>query len=143
MKFMLDTNICSYIIKYKPIEVKKKFNSLDMDDCCISSITVAELKYWVARHRRMHEKSKNKNAPKISAQIIDHFINHLFVADFDEFAADRYGEIRSELEMKGHIIGNADLLIGAHALSLNVILVTNNIKHFKNISHLRLENWVN
>lgn len=142
MKYMLDTNICSYIIKYKPIEVREKFNTLTLDDCCMSSITLAELRYWIARHRKLHEKSKNLTTPKVNTQIINNFISHLMTVDFDEQAAEVYGDIRAELEAKGRMIGNADLLIGAHALSLNATLVTNNIKHFKDIPGIRLENWV-
>lgn len=142
MKYMLDTNICSYIIKYKPAEVREKFNSINMEDCYISAITLAELKYWVGRHRKLHEKSKNQNTPKINEQIINNFINHLMIIEFDEQAAEVYGDIRAELESKGKIIGNADLFIGAHAVSLNATLVTNNIKHFKDIPKIRLENWV-
>ena len=66
MKYLLDTNICSYIIKYKPLEVWKKFKSVSIDDCGISSITLAELKYWVARNKRLHEKSNNHGSPKIN-----------------------------------------------------------------------------
>lgn len=142
MKYMLDTNICSYIIKHKPPEVRQRFNSLTMDDCCMSSITLAELRYWVSRHRQLHEKSKNSGTPKINAQIIDDFIAHLPIADFDSGAADTYGEIRATLETKGILVGHADLLIGAHAISLGAILVTNNTKDFVNLPHIQLENWV-
>lgn len=142
MKYLLDTNICSYIIKHRPIEVLHKFNRLEKSDCMISSITAAELKYWVAQHRKLHERSQNKGDPKINATIINEFIKRLNVVDFDMDAAEKYGELRTDLEFKGTIIGNMDLMIGAHALSLKSILVTNNIREFKRLPGLRIENWV-
>lgn len=143
MKYMLDTNICSYIIKHRPLEVLAKFKTLQMDDCCISSITCAELKYWVARNKRLHVKSQNQGLPKINEQIINNFVSHLDVIEFDSHAADVYAEIRDEIEFKGLVVGNADLLIGAHAISLDMILVTTNMKDFANFPAIQLENWVN
>ena len=142
MQYLLDTNICSYIIKYKPLEVWKKFQTLKIDDCAISSITVAELKYWVAKNKRLHIKSQNQDIPKINEQIINDFIRHLYIASFDENAANTYGEIRDKLVSKGISVAHADLLIGAHAVSLGVTLVTNNTKDFSGFPSLRLENWI-
>lgn len=142
MKFMLDTNICSYIIKHKPPEVLAKFRALQIDDCCISSVTYAELKYWVALNKRLHIKSKNHGSPKINEQIINNFVSHLDIAEFNAHAADIYAETRDYLEAKGIIVGSADLFIGAHAVSLNLTLVTNNIKDFANFPNIRLENWI-
>lgn len=142
MKYMLDTNICSYIIKHRPLEVLAKFNTLQIDDCCISSITYAELKYWVARNKRLHIKSQNQGIPKINEQVINNFVSHLDIIEFDAHAADVYAEIRDAIEANGLIVGNADLLIGAHAISLNSILVTNNIKDFIHFPTIQLENWV-
>lgn len=143
MKYMLDTNICSYIIKNRPLEVLAKLKTLRVNDCSISSITYAELKYWVARNNRLHEKSNNFGSPKINAETIKNFVAHLNIVEFDAHAADVYGEARDFLESKGIVVGNADLLIGTHAVSLNLILATNNIKHFQNIPNIKLENWVN
>ncbi|MDF2867772.1 MAG: mvpA, tRNA [Gammaproteobacteria bacterium] len=143
MKYMLDTNICSYIIKHRPQEVLAKFKTLQMDDCCISSITYAELKFWVARNKRLHMKSQNQSTPKINAQIIDSFVSHLDIVEFGAHAADVYAEIRNHIEALGIAVGNADLLIGSHAISLNCILVTNNTKDFINLPNVQLENWVN
>ncbi len=142
MKYMLDTNICSYIIKNRPMEVLKKFKTIPMEDCVISSITLAELRYWVARNKLHHKRSKNHGEPNVNEFVIDQFVSHLAVEEFDSIAADTYGEVRAELESKGKLIGSEDLLIGAHALSLKYILVTNNLKEFKRISGLRLENWI-
>ncbi|HEV2614068.1 MAG TPA: PIN domain-containing protein [Gammaproteobacteria bacterium] len=142
MKYMLDTNICSYIIKNRPQEVFKKFKTLAMEDCVISSITLAELRYWVARNKLLHKRSKNQGEPNINELVIDHFVSHLSVEDFDSSAADVYGEIRADLESRGEIIGAEDLMIGAHAISLDCTLITNNLKEFKRLHRIRLENWI-
>lgn len=143
MKYMLDTNICSYIIKHRPLEVLDKFKSLDADDYCISSITYAELSYWVVRNKRLHMKSGNPGIPKINEQIIRNFTAHLEVLEFDAAAADVYADNRDCLEAQGVSIGVADLFIGSHAMSRQLVLVTNNMKEFKCFPHLQLENWVN
>lgn len=142
MKYMLDTNICSYIIKNKPPEVLAKFKTLQMEDCCISSITYAELKYWVARNKRLHIRSQNHGIPKINEQIINSFVSHLDIAEFNVHAGDIYAKTRDYMESKGFIVGSADLFIGAHAISLNLTLVTNNIKDFANFPNIQLENWL-
>jgi tRNA(fMet)-specific endonuclease VapC len=142
MRYLLDTNICSYIIKYRPIEVWNKFKTLAIDDCVISSITVAELRYWVAKNKRLHYQSQNHGAPKINEQVIDNFISHLFIADFDDQAAKVYGHTRDILEAKGISVSSADLFIGSHAISLGLILVTNNLKDFTPFPTIQLENWI-
>jgi len=142
MKYMLDTNICSYIIKNRPLEILAKFKSIDADDCVISSIVAAELKYWVARNKKLHESSGNTGIPKINEQIINQFLYHLLVVDFDIHAAQCYGELRADLEDRGKLVGNMDLMIAAHAFSLGLVLITNNIKEFKRIPKLQFENWI-
>lgn len=142
MRWMLDTNICSYIIKNKPIKVLEKFRTLDMADCCISSVTLAELKYWVEKNNRLHQKSGNVGLPNVNERIVNQFVAHLAVIDFDAHAALIYGRVRDALEAKGIVVGSMDLLIGAHALSLDLILVTNNIKDFVRFPEIHLENWV-
>lgn len=142
MKYMLDTNICSYIIKNRPLEVLAKFKTLQITDCCISSITYAELKYWVVRNNRLHMKSQNQGVPKVNEQVINNFVSHLDIVEFDAHAADVYAEIRDFIESKGLTVGSEDLLIGAHAISLNTVLVTNNIKDFVQLPGIQLENWV-
>lgn len=142
MEYMLDTNICSYIIKNRPPEVHKKFKKISMDDCLISSITLAELRYWVARNVIQHKKSKNHGSPNVNELVIDQFINHLRVEPFDSLASDVYGELRAELEIRGQVIGSEDLLIAAHAISRDCVLVTNNTKEFKRLPGIRLENWL-
>jgi len=129
---MLDTNICIYIIKKKPLKVFKKFQSLSIGDICISSITFAELQYGICKSL---QKEKNKIA-------LINFVAPIEILPFSDKSAVQYGEIRHELENSGHVIGAYDLLIAAHALSENLILITNNIKEFQKIPKLRLQNWV-
>jgi tRNA(fMet)-specific endonuclease VapC len=141
MKYMLDTNICSYIIKNRPLSIFEKLKTIEMNDCCISSITLAELHFWVARNKRLHAKSNNKGGPNINEKVINTFVSHLWVAEFDAHAAEVYGSIRDNLEEDGQIIGSEDLLIGSHAISLGCIVVTNNEREFKRLRGIRLENW--
>jgi tRNA(fMet)-specific endonuclease VapC len=132
MKYLLDTNICIYIIKKKPENVIKKFTKLKIGSVAISSITLSELYYGI-------EKSSKPNENMIALQ---EFISPLEIIDFNNDAAFVYGEIRSLLERKGNIIGSMDLLIASIAKSQDLILVTNNTKEFSRISDLKIENWV-
>ena len=132
IKYMLDTNICIYLIKEKPKKVIYKFQSLDIGEICISMITFAELEYGVEK-----SKFKEKNRAALTS-----FLAPIEILSFDQKAAIKYGEIRSELEKQGNIIGAYDLMIGAHAISENLTLVTNNEKEFNRISEISIENWV-
>ena len=132
MKYLLDTNIIAYIINKRPPEVISKFLSLSKDEIFVSSIVVAELWYGVAKS---YKKEQNKTA-------LEDFLAPLNIVDFDFTAAKFYGLIRADLEAKGLIIGSNDILIAAHALSLGLILVTNNTKEFERVNGLKLENWV-
>jgi len=131
MKYMLDTNICIYIIKEKPKKVISKFQTLDIGDVCISVITLAELQYGVEKN----------NYPERNRVALSGFLALIEILPFSEQASSEYGKIRANLERQGNIIGAYDLMIGAHALSEKLILVTNNTKEFKRISNLSLENW--
>jgi tRNA(fMet)-specific endonuclease VapC len=131
MKYMLDTNICIYLIKQQPPKLLKHFKSHTVGDIGLSSITLAELRYGVSKSRYIE---KNQQA-------LDEFILSLEIADFDEKAAREYGAIRAELERTGTPIGSMDMLIGAHALALGAILVTNNIKEYKQIKNLKILDW--
>lgn len=131
MKYLLDTNICIYIIKKSPESIIEKFKSLRMGDIGISAVTLAELRFGVANSLQKH---KNQAA-------LDEFISPIEVLPFDDLAANHYGEIRAVLQKKGIPIGPLDMMIAAHALSLNVILVTNNTKEFNRIGPLKIENW--
>ncbi len=132
MKLMLDTNICIAIIKQKPKDIMQKFSAYQVGDICISSITLAELRYGVAKSQHQE---KNQVA-------LDEFILPLEVADFDHAAAFFYGNLRASLEKQGTPIGPLDTMIGAHALSLNLTLVTNNTKEFKRILQLNVIDWI-
>ena len=131
MKYMLDTNICIYLIKQRPPKVLRHFKSHTVGDIGISSITLAELRYGVSKSQRIE---KNQQA-------LDEFILPLEIADFDEKAAQEYGAIRAELERAGKPIGSMDMLIGAHAHALGVTLVTNNTKEFRQVKNLKMTDW--
>lgn len=132
MKYILDTNICIYIIRTHPENVLKKFKSFNPDDICISSVTLAELMYGV---HKSHYYQKNKIA-------LEGFTAPLDVAPFDGDAANHYGEIRAYLEKKGTPIDPLDMMIAAQARSMDLILVTNNKKEFSRVPHLIIEDWV-
>jgi tRNA(fMet)-specific endonuclease VapC len=132
MKLMLDTNICIAIIKQKPKDILQKFSMYQVGEVCISSITLAELRYGVAKSQYQE---KNQSA-------LDEFILPLEVACFDETATLYYGTLRATLEKKGTPIGALDTMIGAHALSLNLTLVTNNTREFKRIPNLNCIDWI-
>src|SRR5271169_4804876 len=109
MKFMLDPNTCSYLIKRKPERVLQRFQPHSIGDIGISSITLAELEYGVAKSQHVQ---KNRLA-------LGEFILPLEIAAFDEAASEKYGAMRSMLEKNGMLIGSMDMLIAAHALSLD------------------------
>jgi tRNA(fMet)-specific endonuclease VapC len=132
MKFLLDTNICIYIIKQKPVKVLQKFNAYQIGDIGISSITVAELEFGVQKSQ----------FPTKNQQALAEFLLPLQIADFNNAAAVIYGKIRATLEKKGTPIGSLHTLIAAHALSLQTTLITNNVKEFSPVLDLKLDNWV-
>jgi len=131
MKLMLNTNICIYIIKQQPSAVLKNFLEYQVGDIGISSITLSELRYGVA---------KSKHSEK-NAKALDEFIIPLDIASFDEDAALAYGDIRTTLEKSGTPIGAMDMLIAAHAVSMGVTLVTNNTREFSRIATLDIVDW--
>jgi tRNA(fMet)-specific endonuclease VapC len=132
MKYMLDTNICIYLIRKKPVQVMKRLQNTDISEICISVITLSELEYGVA-----------KSADKIQNRMaLAEFLAPLEVVSFNENAAAKYGEIRAFLETRGKPIGAYDMMIAAHALSLDLTVVTNNVREFNRIPGLQIENWV-
>lgn len=132
MKYMLDTNICIYIIRRKPQNVIEHFQKLSISDIGISSITLSEMDYGV-------EKSQKKEQNRIA---LLQFVSPLEIASYDATAARHYGEIRSALQKKGQTIGALDMLIAAHARSLNATLVSNNENEFSRVPNLKIENWM-
>lgn len=133
MKYMLDTNICIYLIKQKPREVLEKMKQIDRDDVCISSITYSELSYGI-------EKSAAVERNRIALLLL---LANLKILNFDDYAALEYGKVRTELEKHGKPIGALDMLIAAHAKAYDLTLVTNNTGEFSRVSGLKLDNWVN
>lgn len=132
MKYLLDTNICIQLIKEKTAPLLMHIQACKPGDVAVSSITVAELRYGAAR----------SSMPEQNNIAIEKFLIPLEIIDFDYLAATEYGIIRSDLEKKGTPIGPMDNLIAAQAKCSNFILVTNNIKEFKRIPGLKIENWL-
>jgi len=132
MKYLLDTNTCIYIMNRRPLAVVRKFREFDIGDVGVSSITVSELYYGVRKSKRQDE-----NLHRLFA-----FLLPFEVLPYDESAAGVYGGIRADLERRGEIIGPLDMLIAAHALSRELILITNNIREFRRVQGLQLENWI-
>lgn len=133
MRVLLDTNICIYMIKNKPPEVRKHFERFVPGDIAISSITVAELQYGVEKSA-----AREKNSLALEA-----FLLPLEIAPFDTESALVYGKIRAELEKKGKPIGSMDMLIAAQAIAQDFTLITHNLKEFERVPGLRCETWVN
>jgi tRNA(fMet)-specific endonuclease VapC len=131
MKIMLDTNICIYIIKRQSAAVLRHFLEYQVGDIGISSITLSELRYGVAKSARRER----------NAKALEEFVSPLEVVSFDEEAARIYGSIRATLEKAGKSIGAMDMLIAAHAVSLGIPLVTNNTREFLRIPTLNVTDW--
>lgn len=132
MRYLLDTNTCIYIIKRSPEQVMLRFKRLRVGDVGVSAITVCELQYGVS----------NSSQPERNQRALTEFLGPLEVLDFPAAASTTYGEIRARLQRSGKPIGSYDLLLAAHALHDNLILVTNNIREFARVPDLRTENWL-
>ncbi len=131
LKYMLDTNIVIYVIKRRPLEILEVFNA-HAGQMCISSITLAELFHGVEKSSMI-----SKNLRKV-----EDFVSRLEVLPYENTAASHYGDIRTNLEKKGTVIGVNDLHIAAHARSEGLVLVSNNVREFERVEGLRLENWI-
>ena len=131
MTYMLDTDICIYIIKREPKSALERLEMLQPGQLTMSAITFAELMNGARKSQHIESNISKLNE---LAELIE-------ICPFDQKAAVFYGDVRSALEKKGETIGSNDLLIAAHALSLNLILVTNNEKEFKRVDGLKIENW--
>lgn len=130
--YMLDTNICIYVINARPPTVLARFRQERLGSIGISSVTAAELTFGVAKSGS----ARNREA-------LEMFLAPLEVMPFDASAIWHYGELRAALERRGQPIGALDTMIAAHALAANTILVTNNTREFSRVPELRLQNWVN
>ena len=131
MKYLIDTNICIYIMNKRPPAVIKKFKRFELGEIGISTITVSELQYGVSKSNH-----RKKNADRL-----EEFLAPLEMLTYDQMAARVYGDIHFQLENLGQPIGPLDLLIAAHAISRDLVLITNNEREFKRIKRLKVENW--
>ena len=131
LTYMLDTNICIYVMKNYPPNLREKFNAL-AEQLCISSITLGELQYGAEKSAR---RAENLTA-------IEYFVARLDVLAFETRAAVHYGQLRAELEHAGTPCGPHDMQIGGHARSEGLIIVTNNAREFGRMPGVRTENWV-
>lgn len=130
-RYLLDTDICSYIMKRSHPVLLDRIRSAPIADQAVSVVTVAELLYGVKLSAR----------PKQVRAAFDAFIRHLEVIDWSAQAAEHYADIRANLKLRGEMIGANDLLIAAHARSLKAVLVTNNVREFRRVKALKVENW--
>lgn len=136
MNYLLDTNICIYIIKKYPEKVLKKLETIlsdnDKNIIYLSTVTISELYYGVEKSSR----------PEKNLDALKGFLTPFKIINFDQKSAIEYGKIRSDLEKKGVVIGPYDLQIAAVAKTHDMTLVSNNTKEFKRVAALNLENWV-
>ena len=132
MRYMLDTNICIYIINNKPPKIINRFKKEYIGNIVISSITLAELKFG----------AYNSGNPSKNLSAITKFTSPIEVLEFNEVASDYFGQVKSHLKASGNMIGQFDMLISAHALQESCILITNNIKEFERVPNLIVENWI-
>jgi len=131
MRILLDTDVCIYLIKQKSPVVIERLSRYDLGEVALSSITIAELSFGVAKSRHVE---RNREA-------LQQFLMPFTIAPFDHRAAVAYGRVRADLEGSGRPIGPLDTLIGAHAVALGVILATNNVREFSRIDGLVVEGW--
>jgi tRNA(fMet)-specific endonuclease VapC len=128
---MLDTNICIELLRGGAASVASRMQKHEIDAIALSSITLAELQYGVAKSaRRAHHET-----------LLIQFCAPLAILPFDDRAAESYGRLRADLERAGSPIGPLDTLIAAHAQAINATLVTNNEREFSRVIGLRVENW--
>ena len=130
LKYMLDTDTVSFALRRRG-GVPSRLLEHRPSEICISSITLAELRFGAEarRSRKLH-------------RLIDTFVGSVMVIPFDEAAADRFAPVAAALARRGEPIGTFDTLMAAHALSRGLTFVTNNSKHFQRVGGLKTENWV-
>ncbi len=132
IKWLLDTDTCIGIIKRQPPAAIRKLTSKSVGQVGISAITLSELEYGASRSGR----------PDAARAALSEFLLPLIVAPFDSRAAQAYGPVRAALEKLGQPIGPLDTLIAAHALALDTVLVSHNLREFRRIPELRVEDWL-
>ena len=131
LRRLLDTNVCIHIIRRQPQAVLRRFEDYGIGEVGMSSVTVAELSYGAEKSSR----------PEQNLEALGRFLLPLEILSFGEEAAAAYGRVRADLEMAGTPIGPLDTLIAAHAVSVDVTLVTNNTREFKRVPGLEIEDW--
>ena len=130
--YLLDTNICIYIINNHPIQVIDHIKGMLPSQIKLSAISMAELEYGVSKSTN---REKNRNA-------LLHFASAFDIVNFNDVDAEVFGIIRARLEKQGNIIGAYDMQIAAQAITRELILVTNNTSEFSRVDGIKLENWV-
>jgi tRNA(fMet)-specific endonuclease VapC len=131
VRYLLDTNVCVDFLNRRYPSVTERIRASSPEDLCLSSVVVAELRYGADRSERRSENHER----------LDILTAEIPCLDFDLVAARVFGKVRSALETSGAPIGPYDMMIGAHALSQGLILVTDNEKELRRISGLEIENW--
>ncbi len=131
MKYLLDTNAWVDHLNGRHPEVTRRIRSLSPEDLCLNSVVVAELRYGADKSQKKLENHAH----------IDILVAEVQCLDFDVKAARTFGRVRAELEHVGLIIGPYDMLIAAHALSERLVLVTDNVREFRRVKGLEIENW--
>jgi tRNA(fMet)-specific endonuclease VapC len=131
MKYLLDTDVCIYLINKRPSSVLEKLHACRAGDVGVSAVTVAELRYGASKSQRSRQ----------NHEALDLFLAPFDLIAFDDSAAAAYGEIRAHLEKAGDPIGPLDMLIAAQARGLGVTLVTNNVREFRKVKGLKIEAW--
>lgn len=131
IKYLLDTDTCIYTIKRKPTHLKRLFNA-HTGQLAISSVTWGELVYGAEKSSKVEHNLNQING----------FGARLEILQFGDHEASQFGQIKAELELKGNVIGSYDMMIAGHARALGLIVVTNNIREFKRVNGIRVENWI-
>jgi len=130
MRYMLDTNICIYVINARPHLVLERFRREPLGSICVSSVTAAELAFGVA-----------KSSSQRNREALEMFLAPLEVLPFDNAVMWHYADLRADLQRRGEPIGALDTMIAAHAIVCNTTLVSNNTREFSRVAGLSLENW--
>lgn len=131
IKYMLDTNIVIYTMKNRPAKVRRAFKK-HKGEMCLSPVSLGELFYGAEKSSQVEH----------NLEVIESMVARMELPAFDFKAAAHFGQLRAELMKSGRIIGPYDLMIAGHARSLGLTLVTNNLREFKRVPGLRVENWV-
>ena len=132
MPYLLDTDTASYVVRGAYPALDATLAKTPANGVAISVITRAELLFGLER----------RGNPRALSRVVHAFLDRIDTRPWDNAAADMFAKVRAQLERQGTPIGLADTMIGAHALALKAVLVTNNLKHFQNIKGLGLENWI-